>query len=122
MSTFVQKFMQIADSHPDLLFQQLHFVKERDGIRDISIDSGQSSSNHSGSWVKRVLKIQKLLKRLELNLQPREDFSLVSDCLCAKLKDNLRYGGSPKSNGSFAMFADPTVIDEAAEFDFPTSS
>ena len=79
MSTFVQKFMQIADSHPDLLFQQLHFVKERDGIRDISIDSGQSSSNNSGSWVKRVLKIQKLLKRLELNLQPREDFSLVSD-------------------------------------------
>ena len=68
VQTFVTKLSQICEERPSVLFEPVPKKFERDLSAD-SKDSDRSNSN--GNWVKRVFKIQKVLKLLESNVYPR---------------------------------------------------
>jgi hypothetical protein len=79
--------------------------------------------------VKRVLKIQKVMKMMEHNFQPMVNISEISDPFCHSLKESLmtNYVGlkNPKSTqGPGHLYSDnrnPTPIDETAEFALTSS-
>ena len=88
LQTFVAKFIQILDQNSDVIFQST--TVKSDQIRDISADSACSNrSNTQGAFVKRLLKIQKVLKMMERTVQPKQHFSVITAPLCHLLKESL---------------------------------
>jgi hypothetical protein len=67
VQTFVTKLSQICEERPALLFEPVPKSE-----REASLDSGRSDkSNSNGNWVKKIFKIQKVLKLLENNVYAR---------------------------------------------------
>ena len=80
------KLVQIVEQNCDMLFQPVYLEKSR----DVSVDSNESNSSSSpGNWVKRVLKIQKVLKMMEHNMADQVNLSKITDPLCQMLKENM---------------------------------
>jgi hypothetical protein len=87
IQTLVTKLVQILEQNPDALFQSVEFTKQIEN-HDVVLESNRSSTsnNKQGNWVKRVLKIQKVMKIMEKNFATKSNVSKVSDPLCRSLK------------------------------------
>ena len=97
--------------------------------RDVSIDSNSSTTN-IGNWVKKVIKIQKVMKMLERNLYPKQETSAICEPLITLLKEHLhekysdllpvkkvRRIATLQDSKAYHNVSFPSPIDESVEFE-----
>ena len=97
----VIKLTQVCEQNAELLFMPVSFTKGNDSMRESSQDS-QGGNESVGNWVKRVLKLQKVLHMIELKDSAKRSFSQTTDSLCRMMKETLmsKYPGLLTPKGS----------------------